>query len=112
MRYAMVIIGSDQDQETPSDAQGEFDSLVRWWADLRGRGKVIASGKLAPRRTAVTLSWRQQAPMVTDGPFPEAKEAVAGFAFLDVESQAEAIEIASRWPRNHFRIELRAVEEG
>jgi hypothetical protein len=107
----MFIVESDQERETPGDARREFESLVRWWTDLRERGKVIASGKLAPSRTAVTVSWRRQVPIVTDGPYVETKEAVAGLALLDVASRAEAIEIASSWsPSDRFRIEVRAME--
>ena len=112
MKYAMVIIESGEEREAPSDAEREFDSLVRWWADLRARGKVIASAKLAPPGTAATVSWQGQVPIVTDGPYVEAKESVAGFALLDVDSKAEAMEIARSWPaRDRYRIELRPVEQ-
>ena len=112
MKYAMIIIESDEEREAPTDTQREFDSLVRWWADLRSRGKIIASAKLAPPRTAATVSWRGQVPIVTDGPYVEAKESVGGFALLDVATKAEAVEIAGAWPaRTGFRIEVRPVEE-
>ncbi len=111
MKYAMIIIESDE-REAPNDTQREFDSLVRWWADLRSRGKIIASAKLASPRTASTVSWDGQVPIVTDGPYVEAKESVGGFALLDVDTKAEAMEIAGAWPaRAGFRIEVRPVEE-
>jgi hypothetical protein len=110
MRYAMVIIKSDAEWEALSDAEREFDSLIGWWADLRARGKVIASAQLAPPRTASTVSWRGEVPIVTDGPYIEAKETVGGFALLDVDSAAEAMEIARSWPsRLGIRIEVRPV---
>ena len=108
----MVIIQSEDEWEPPSEAEREFDSLVRWWADLRARGKIVASAKLAPPRTASTVSWRDQQPIVTDGPYVEAKETVGGFVLLDVESADEAMEIATSWPSpSGFRIEVRPVEE-
>ena len=59
------------------------------------------------------VSWRDRAPIVTDGPYVEAKEAVGGFVLLDVESAAEALEIARSWPgRGRIRIEVRPVVEG
>jgi hypothetical protein len=113
MKYAMVIVKSDDDQEPPSEAQREFESIVRWWADLRDRGKVVAAARLAPPRTAATVSWRDQAPIVTDGPYVEAKETVGGFVVLDVESESEALEIAGSWPNKvGTRIEVRAVLGG
>jgi hypothetical protein len=59
------------------------------------------------------VSWRDRAPIVTDGPYVEAKEAVGGFVLLDVESASEALEIARSWPgRGGIRIEVRPVVEG
>ena len=112
MKYAMVIIRSAEEGEAPSEAEREFDTLVRWWADLRAKGKVIASAVLAPPQTARTVSWRGQEPLVTDGPYVEAKESVGGFVLLDVASAAEALEIASAWPcKVGIRIELRPIVE-
>lgn len=109
MKYAMVIHQSDvrATRASPaerSEAEHEFDSLVRRWADLRAWGKVIAAARLAPPDAAS---------IVTDGPYIEAKEAVGGFVLLDVDSEAEAVEIARSWAtRPGIRIELRAVVEG
>ena len=61
MKYAMVIVTSEEEREPPSQAEREFDGLIRWWADLRERGKVVTSVKLAPPRTASTVSWRDRA---------------------------------------------------
>jgi len=108
MKFAMIIVESEEDPEVPSNAEREFDALARWWADLQAQRKVLASGKLAPGRTAHTVSWRDQAPVVTDGPFIEAKESVGGIGILEVESEAEAIEIAKTWPAKvGYRIEVR-----
>jgi hypothetical protein len=112
MRYAMLIVEPDQQSEELSDAERDFDALVRWWADLRARGKVLASARLAPPRTATSVSWHGQVPVVTDGPYVEAKESVAGFVLLDVDTQAEAVEIARSWPgRAGVHIEVRPVVE-
>ncbi len=112
MQYAMVFIESDEESEGLSEAERDFDSLVRWWADLRARGKIIVSARLAPPRTATTVSWRGQAPIVTDGPYIEAKESVGGFAILDVDTEAEAMEIVGSLPaRIGCRIEVRPIVE-
>ena len=117
MKYAMVIMESDEEQRDMeegaerSEAERDFDALVRWWADLRARGKIAASARLAS--TPVTsVTWRGQQPILTDGPYVEAKESVAGFAILDVETEAEVRDIATSWPgRAGTRIELRRVAE-
>lgn len=110
MQYAMVIVKSDEEWEALSDAEREFDALLRWWTDLRARGKITAGAQLAPPRTATTISWRGQKPIVTDGPYLEAKETVGGFGILNVDSAEEAVEIVSSWPsRIGIRIEVRPI---
>jgi hypothetical protein len=122
MRYAMVIMESDVEQREAereaeaeagrrSEAERDFDALVRWWADLRARGKIAASARLASAPVA-NVTWRGQQPILTDGPYVEAKESVAGFAIIDVETEAEVRDIAASWPgRAGTRIELRRVVE-
>jgi hypothetical protein len=108
MKYAMVIVRSDDEWKPLSEIEREFDSVVRWWADLRARGKIVSAVQLGPPREVASVSWRGGAPIVTDGPYVEAKEAVGGFVLLDVESAAEAAEIAASWPhRPGIRIEVR-----
>lgn len=111
--YAMTIVKStEQAWDTPTATEQEFDELVRWWADLRASGKVVAVARLAAPSAATTVAWRDQQPIVTDGPYIEAKEAIAGFVLLDVESASEAIEIACSWPRTAaMRIEIRPTLE-
>ena len=52
-------------------------------------------------------------PTVTDGPFAEAKELIAGFAILDCKSKDEAIEHAKRWAKvsGSTRVDVRQVAE-
>ncbi len=94
-----------------TEAEREFLSVVGWWAELKATGKVVASAVLGPPETTTSVTWRSDLPIVTDGPYLEAKETVGGFVLLDVESVAEAIEIAGSWPyRRGIRIEVRPVQ--
>ncbi len=113
MKYAMVIVRSAEEWKPLSEIEREFDSVVRWWADLRARGKILGSVQLGPPETVSSVSWRGEVPIVTDGPYVEAKEMVGGFVLLDVDSEAEALEIAATWPhRPGIRIEVwPAVED-
>lgn len=112
MKYALVIVEDEEELSSISDVEREFHELVRWFADLREQHKLIASGRLEPRRTARTVSWKQRAPVVTDGPFLEAKEAIAGVVILEVDSDAAALEIAKSWPgRYGYRIEVRPISQ-
>lgn len=111
MKFAMVIVEDEDQRKDMTQTEREFDALVRWWADLRSRVNVVASGRLAPKRTAQTVSWRDQVPIVTDGPFVEAKESVAGIVILDADTEAEVLELAKAWPATSgFKIEVRAIQ--
>jgi hypothetical protein len=107
--YAMVIVKStEKEWDTLTDAEQEFDELVAWWANLRASGKVVTTVRLAAPTSTTTVAWRDDQPVVTDGPYIEAKEAVAGLVLLDVATAAEAIEIAKTWPsQSGMRIEVR-----
>ena len=111
MRVALIIVEDEEERRRAEVAEREFLDLVRWWTDLRSQVNVVASGRLAPKRTARTVSWRDERPIVTDGPFIEAKESIAGFLIIDVASESEALEIAKDWlAKTGFKIEVRALE--
>lgn len=70
-----------------------YDVLAR---ELIENGEQIQFMALAdPRRARIVRSDGVSEPVVTDGPYPESKEVLAGFQVVDVESEARAIEIAA-----------------
>jgi hypothetical protein len=80
--------------------------------DLRESGELIATEALADRSTTRRVAVRDGRPIVTDGPFAEAKEQLAGFYLLDCETVERAIEIAARVPEAELGlVELRPTME-
>jgi hypothetical protein len=66
-------------------------------ADLTERGELVdAQGLSGPDQARFVTSDGSGAPVVTDGPFAEAKELLAGYRIVDVESPERAIEIAAQ----------------
>jgi hypothetical protein len=66
-------------------------------AELRERGELVdAQALTAPPLAKFVVSDGGAAPVVTDGPFPESKELLAGYRMVDVESTERAIEIAAK----------------
>ncbi|QBI19893.1 hypothetical protein ER308_10200 [Egibacter rhizosphaerae] len=66
-------------------------------AELTELGELVdAQGLAAPELATFVVSDGASAPVITDGPFPESKELLAGFRIVDVDSQERAIEIAAR----------------
>jgi hypothetical protein len=81
-------------------------------AGLRQSGVLIAAEALQPIETATTVRVRHGKLSVTDGPFAETKEALAGFYLIDARDLNEAIQVASKIPpAREGSIEVRPVRE-
>src|SRR5574339_545381 len=65
---------------------------------FRERGVLLAAEALQPTVTAATVRVRNGKVSVTDGPFAETKEQLAGFYLLDARDLNEAIQVASKFP--------------
>jgi hypothetical protein len=100
---AMVeALGEDLDA-----VMGEVDSLI---AELTESGEWIGGEGLADPMNAKSIRVRDGVPVVTDGPFVEAKEYLAGYCLFECETEERAIEIAARWPDARFHaVELRPL---
>ena len=102
MRYLMFV-ATDPDGEQLDD-----DLLPAWLADVDGRGKRLIGDRILPAADATTVRVRKGELLVTDGPFTESKDWIAGFDVLECDDLDEAIEIASRHPMARAgRLELR-----
>lgn len=93
MKYLCLVYGEEKDIQTmPVDDCLEYD------AELRSSGRCIASEALQPVHTAATVRVRDGKLSVTDGPFAETKEQLAGFYLIDARDLNEAIQIAAKIP--------------
>ena len=79
---------------------------------LRESGKMIGGNALHHSSTATSLRIRDGKPLITDGPFAETKEQLAGYYMLDARDLNEAIQLASKIPPARFgTIEIRPIRE-
>jgi hypothetical protein len=83
-------------QWTEEEAQAHIDFQLEMNAELRESGELIEAQALTAPELAKYVVSDGKAPVVTDGPFPEAKELLAGYRMIDVESQERALEIAAK----------------
>lgn len=82
---------------TPGDVKAHIDFQIALNQELTERGELIdAQGLSGPERAKFVVSDGTCAPVITDGPFPEAKELLAGYRMVDVETAERAIEIAAQ----------------
>ncbi|MER7212543.1 YciI family protein [Streptosporangium sp. NPDC000239] len=92
MRYLMTTKPS----ETAPDER-LYAEMAAFVEELTAAGVLLATGGLEPAGVRLVSSGGEIT--VTDGPFAEAKEAVAGFALVEVRSKEEAVELARRFRR-------------
>ena len=79
---------------------------------LKRSGELITTQALADPSQAAVVTVRDGRPVVTDGPFLEAKEYLGGFYLIDCESKERAIELAARIPDSAIEglgVEVRQV---
>ena len=107
MRYAMFICG-DTDH-TPADAAAA-PPIEDWFTYANDRKQYVQGVRLQEVEQARTIRVRDGELLVTDGPYTESKEWIAGFRILECETFAEAVELARRNPMAWAgRIELRPI---
>src|SRR6185503_5947773 len=81
----------------PEDLKAHINFMKRFGKELKDSGELVAAeGLAAPDQARVVTAGKGGGPEVTDGPFPEAKEFLAGYWIVDVESPEQAYEIAAR----------------
>ena len=108
MNYMMLIYmeGSPYDGNE-SDAVPGCGGLV---PRLKEKGQYVASGILKPTSTATSLRVRDGRRLVTDGPFAETREALAGYLLVEAENLDEALKIAAEHPVAEFgTVEIRPL---
>jgi hypothetical protein len=103
LEYLMIHCLDETAELSPADdcdVPGSAAARERraWDAETYAHGVKLAGGRLQPASTARTVRVRDGEVLVTDGPFAETKEQVAGFNVLTCPSMTEAIEIAARHP--------------
>jgi hypothetical protein len=96
MKYMMFICHEPERLEE-AVAQVEKDGGA-WLNEMVGRGVRLEGHALRPPSEATTVRVRGGDQLLTDGPFAESKEAIAGFDIIDCADLDEAIEIATRHP--------------
>jgi hypothetical protein len=102
MRYVMIIAGNEAEwaKATPAEEEAGMAAVFAWFDKWVAAGKIGDGGsRLEKSQSARTIRMSGDGPpVVTDGPFVEAKEAIGGFVTLECDDIDEAVAIASTWP--------------
>ncbi|MEV8096637.1 YciI family protein [Streptomyces sp. TLI_235] len=109
----MLIVKANEDSEAGVMPTKEaMDAMSRYNDELIKAGIMLAADGLQPSSNGARLTFKDGRATVTDGPFAESKELIAGYWVLDVSSREEALEWAGRAPfEDGAVLELRKVFE-
>lgn len=111
MRF-MVLVKANKDSEAGVlPDQKMLTEMGKFNEELAKAGVMLAGEGLQASSKGVRIKFSGKKRTVTDGPFSETKELVAGFWLWQVKSKAEAIEWAKRIPFEDGEIEIRQVFE-
>jgi hypothetical protein len=114
MRFMMIVIPKGY-ETAAADAAPSAETVAKMMEynkSLQKAGVLLGLDGLFPPSTGARVSYTDGKAAVTDGPFPDAKEAIGGYWIIQVRSREEAIEWARRAPMaNNEIIEVRQIYE-
>ncbi|MCL7944153.1 YciI family protein [Marinobacter sp. ATCH36] len=108
----MLMRKADKDTEQGvMPSEDLLQAMADYNEEMLKAGVLVSGEGLHPSKDGCRIEFTNGEPVITDGPFAETKELLAGFTVLEVASKEEAIEWATRWPKSdadgHARLELR-----
>ena len=107
MKYLCLVYMDERNTHTVPDRE-----CADYASGLGQRGALIAAEALQPIETATTVRVRNGKVSVTDGPFAETKEQLAGFYLIEARDLNDAIQVASKIPpAREGSIEVRPVRQ-
>jgi hypothetical protein len=99
MRYMMLVYSTEGPDGLPAEEAAQIYAGHRTVMDEATRkGVLVGAEPLAPTSTATTVRVQNGKALVTDGPFAETKEHLAGYYIINCENLDEAIEWAAKIP--------------
>jgi hypothetical protein len=112
MRYMIIVKSTPASEADEMPSTETIEAMGRFNDELIKAGVMLAGEGLRSTRFGSLVSYKGGNFTVTDGPFAETKEAIAGFWIIDVKDKAEALEWVKRIPFEEGEtIELRKVFE-
>jgi hypothetical protein len=114
MKFMLIVHHNEEafekmGEETQSQLLAESIELTH---QLHATGQYVHASPLQPAATAVMVRLREGKPLVTDGPFIETREQIAGYFLITAKDFNEAIGIAGRVPGARIgTVEVRLVRE-
>ena len=116
MRYMLLIYRDEKVYERLSvqERGKNFQEAFDYSEALRPSGFYQGGEPLEPTSTATTVRMQNGKALLTDGPFAETKEQLAGYTIVEAKDLDEALAFATRHPlvKAGFSIEVRPIRVG
>jgi hypothetical protein len=111
MRFMVLVKASEDSEAGVMPTREELTEMGEFNEELVKAGVMLAGEGLQPSSKGARVTFSGGNPTVTDGPFTEAKELIAGYWLWQVKSREEAIEWVKRSPFRDAEVEIRQVFE-
>jgi hypothetical protein len=98
MRFMVMVMATKESEAGPPPKPEAFAAMQKYNEELVKAGILLAAEGLTPTSQGARVKFNGDERIVTDGPFAESKELVAGFSIIQVKSREEAIELVKRTP--------------
>jgi hypothetical protein len=103
MKYVLMFAGNTEDQESwekmpEATRVAAYEQVGKWFEEHSKAGRITGGAELQGPTSSTTVRFKTGKPVVTDGPFIEAKEIIGGFAIVEVKDLDEALAMAKTWP--------------
>jgi hypothetical protein len=111
MRFMVIVKANRESEAGVMPSEQMLNEMGAFNVELEKAGVMLAGEGLHPSSKGKRIRFDGKQRTVTDGPFAETKELVAGFWVIEVKSMDEAIEWMKRAPFQEGEIEIRRVFE-
>jgi hypothetical protein len=111
MRFMLIVKADHRSEAGVLPTEGELAEMGKFNEEMMQNGMMLAGEGLQASSKGARVTFKGGKPTVTDGPFTEAKELVAGFWLIQAKSKEEAVAWARRAPFVDGEIEVRQVFE-
>jgi hypothetical protein len=111
MRFMILVKASEDSEAGLLPSKEELAEMGEFNEELIKAGVMLAGEGLQASSKGARISYSGEKRTITDGPFTEAKELIAGYWLIQVRSKDEAVEWASRAPFRDGEVEIRQVFE-
>ena len=118
MRYLLMFYADEAAWMALPEAERDaaIGRIGQWFGEQAAAGRIVDGRRLAGGKRATTtvrlgrIQRSGDAPVVTDGPFTEAKESVGSYAIVEAKDRDDAVAIAKTWPAGGL-VEVRPVDD-